>query len=73
MAKVFIRFEYGQEDRVGEDLGPFEYIQMTYDTLTAGPDGEREIADLRDGLWVTEDGRTWSDFVVHGGGSDAQG
>jgi hypothetical protein len=61
---TYLRFEYGQEDRMSEDLGPFNSLQMTYDALRVGPDGDREIAHLAAGLWRTDDGQLWSDFVV---------
>ncbi|WP_114944329.1 hypothetical protein [Microvirga calopogonii] len=61
----FIRFECGREDRFSEDHGPFEFVQATYGTIRVGPDGDREIAQFKeDGLWHTEDGQTWSDFVI---------
>ena len=34
---VMIRFECGVEDRAGRDWGPFDYVQLTYDTLVVGP------------------------------------
>ncbi|WP_262030231.1 hypothetical protein [Microvirga sp. Mcv34] len=61
----FIRFECGREDRFSENHGPFEFVQATYGAIRVGPDGDREIAHFReDGLWHTEDGQTWSDFVI---------
>jgi hypothetical protein len=64
---VKVRFECGCEDRMGEDLGPFEYVQATYDALTASPDGSIILAEYSGGWWVTQDGQRWSDFVVFKG------
>ncbi|MBD2745814.1 hypothetical protein IC232_03795 [Microvirga sp. BT688] len=62
---TYIRFECGREDRFSENHGPFGFVQATYGTIRVGPDGEREIAQFADGLWHTEDGQTWSDFVIY--------
>jgi hypothetical protein len=66
---VFIRFECGKEDRIGPELGPYEFIQITYDCIRAfapgKPDDEIDVAHLgKDGHWITEDGQRWSDFIV---------
>ncbi|QRM35001.1 hypothetical protein [Microvirga sp. VF16] len=60
----FIRFECGREDRFSENHGPFEFVQATYGTIRVDPDGDREIAHFKDGLWHTEDGQAWTDFVM---------
>lgn len=65
-AKQMIRFECGQEDRVGEDLGPFEFLQMTYGDLRVGPTGDEVLAYFDNGWWITTDGQRWSDFVIWG-------
>jgi hypothetical protein len=37
----WLRPECGREDRMGPDVGPFpDYVQLTYDLITTGPDGE---------------------------------
>lgn len=61
---VKIRFECGSEDRMGEEIGPFDYVQATYDALNASPDSETRLADFVDGWWITPDGARWSDFVM---------
>lgn len=61
----YIRFECGREDRFSDNHGPFEFVQATYGTIRVGPDGERDIAHFADGLWHTEDGHAWSDFVIY--------
>ena len=40
MARTMIRFECGVEDRCGRVWGPFDYVQLTYDELRVGPEGE---------------------------------
>lgn len=74
MSDVCIRFEYGQQDRMGDSLGPFDFIQATYSAIRVGANGDnadREIARLVDGLWVTEDGQKWSDFVIFAAAASA--
>lgn len=61
--KTFVLFENGPEDRIGEPLGPFEYVTVTYDTLRVPPDGE-VIATYDGDIWVTEDGSNWTDYTV---------
>jgi hypothetical protein len=63
MRNVVIRFECGQEDRIGADLGPFEYAQMTYGCLMVD-DAGTVLADYVDGWWITPDGQKWSDFII---------
>lgn len=62
---VKIRFERGQEDRVSQDYGPYPFVQLTYEDLRVGPDGEH-LASLLDGYWhigaSIEEG--WSDVVI---------
>jgi hypothetical protein len=53
-------------------LGPFEFVQLTYEGLRVGPNGEH-IAFLKDGLWHlgvehTPIGNGWESF---GPASDA--
>lgn len=62
---IKITFEYGQQGRMGDTLGPYDFVQVTYDTVRAGPDGDFVLAHFANGLWVTVDGQQWSDFVVH--------
>lgn len=62
---IVIRFECGVEDRFSDWLGPFEYIQATYTTITASPDGTVTLANLNErGFWETPDGQVWTDFVI---------
>lgn len=63
---IKIRFEFGQEDRSSEDMGPFPFAQLTYDDIRVGEDGDRFIAHFADGFWKTEDGQLWSDVVIFG-------
>ena len=61
---VYIRFEYGQQDRFSEKFGPYEFVQVTYGSVRVGDDGDTFLAEFEEGLWVTQDGQKWSDFVV---------
>lgn len=65
---VRVRFECGREDRMGEALGPFHFVQITYEDLRvaddADPDGNRILAQC-DGDWITlVDKQVWSDVVI---------
>jgi|HubBroStandDraft_4_1064222.scaffolds.fasta_scaffold878696_2 hypothetical protein len=72
-AKVTITFERNDSHPKGEDsltMGPFEWIQFTYDSVRAGENGEIELAGrTAQGLWET-DGKqigtseTWSDMII---------
>jgi hypothetical protein len=64
--QTFIRFEHGQDDRMSEVFGPFEFVQLTYGSLRVGPDGDIFFATHANGLWITEDGEAWSDVVIWG-------
>ena len=67
MASQFVRFEYGAEDRMGPDQGPFEYVQLTYEALRASKTDDdtcdHELAAFSGGWWITADGQRWSDVV----------
>lgn len=63
---VMVRFE--REGRGRIDYGPFPFVQLTYESLRAGPEGE-EFAYLHsdDGLWrVFGPGVTvgWTDVII---------
>lgn len=63
---IKVRFEFGQEDRESEEMGPFPFAQITYDDIRVGEDGDRFLAHFTDGFWVTEDGQKWSDVIIFG-------
>ncbi len=67
MADVYVRFECGQEDRVGEELGPFPFVQLTYNELRFGPDGETlAVYDREADVWVpTSEVEMYSDVVIY--------
>lgn len=65
---VTIQFERNESHPQGQahaELGPFEWIQVTYNTLRISPDGQ-EIAVYVDGYWILKLGRegSWTDFIV---------
>ena len=62
--KTTIQFVFGQENRESETFGPYDFVQLTYDALRVGPDGDRELATFRDGIWTTDDNRIWSDVII---------
>lgn len=63
-----IRFECGQEERMGEPLGPFDYVQITYEAIRvedqSAPGGERVLAQCVNGWWIDAEGQRWSDVVL---------
>ena len=63
---IKIRFECGLEDRWSPDYGPFDYAQITYDTLRVGPDGaDFAFYDPEKGEWTQGDSSEWySDIVI---------
>lgn len=62
---TYVRFEMGQEDRVGEDLGPFPFVQLTYEALRVGPEGD-DLAFYDGHVWKLKDGTVWTDVVIFG-------
>jgi hypothetical protein len=72
---VSLRFECGREDRIGRLHGPFEFVQLTYNSLRVGPDGHF-FASYHEGDWGFDDeaprhgvkpeemGEKWSDIVI---------
>jgi hypothetical protein len=62
---ICVRFEYGQEDRVSEEFGPFPFVQLTYTALRVGEEGDEVLGTFAGGLWhCSRDGRSYSDVVV---------
>lgn len=60
---VYARFENVHTDAV-RMMGPFDFLQLTYTALRAGPDGD-EFAACIDGWWIIyADGSQWSDVVI---------
>jgi hypothetical protein len=67
---IYIRFEYGQEDRQSKDFGPYEFIQQTYEAMRVEPVGgdgnaDEQLAYVSGDLWLV-DGVTYSDFIIWG-------
>ena len=54
MAIFNVRLElvHVSEDRT-RDFGPFPFIQITYETIRVGEEGETEVAWFVDGEWET--------------------
>ncbi len=63
-SNVTITFEYGQQDRFSDVFGPYPFVQITYDSIRVGENGDTHLADFVDGLWVTQDGQKWSDVII---------
>ena len=55
---LYVRFERGRDDIIGPTFGPYEFVQLTYDQLRVGAEGETLAAFYgEDQEWVI-DGRT---------------
>lgn len=64
MKNVMIRFERSAEDRFSENMGPYEYVQLTYGSIDIG-DGNILAGLNENGMWTTvADGAEWSDVVI---------
>lgn len=64
--KTYIRFERSKSDEVSEVYGPFDFVQLTYELLRVGPDGD-EFAHYSNGWWqVIADQSEWSDVIIYG-------
>ncbi len=66
--QIYIKPECGREERMGEAIGPFEYVQITYGELY-GPDAEPIASQLRSDEWSLDDKHgdssvVWSDIVI---------
>lgn len=46
-----------------KDVGPYPFVQVTYDEVRVGEDGEQFIAVLVDGYWEYG-GELWTDFCI---------
>lgn len=73
----YARLECGCEDRVGPTLGPFpDYLELTYDNLRVGPEGEeiaqycwrgRETVEYSGWYAAIDDYQAWySDIILWG-------
>lgn len=67
MKGTYIRFENGQEDRIGKDLGPFEWVQITYSIIRTDQDGDDLAFQNEDDFWilVDEPEQLWSDVIIY--------
>lgn len=64
MRNVEVRFECARKERVGPTLGPFEWVQLTYELLRVSPDGE-ELAHYADEGWrLGDDDTAYSDVII---------
>jgi hypothetical protein len=77
---VLVRFERGRDDQTGPVLGPFEWVQLTYNALRVAPNGEQLASyDPVQHDWfieanprvphtmlltVDELGEPWSDIII---------
>jgi hypothetical protein len=74
MSSVFVRFEHVPESRQSEELGPFNFAQITYDALRVeNPDGTMDDGladfDIHTGKWFTScfgpaQYDEWTDIVI---------
>lgn len=68
MANLTVQFIRPRDEAVGPTLGPYTWVQITYEHLRVSPDGDIVASfnpDLDD--WFLENdptGEPWSDFVI---------
>ena len=71
---TFVRFERGRDGIVGPTFGPFPFVQITYETLRVGPDGDEFAYLHKDGDWYLTDEHTpvalrstegYSDIIIY--------
>jgi hypothetical protein len=63
MPTVSVRLENVHTDEIRQ-LGPVDFVQLTYALLRVGPDGE-PIAECLDGWWIlAEDNSQWTDVII---------
>ncbi len=67
MKNTYIRFENGQEDKIGDVLGPFEWVQITYGVIRVSDDGDDLAFQNKDDFWILidEPGQLWSDVIIY--------
>ena len=64
---IKFRFENGRTDQWSEDFGPFEFVQLTYEDLRVGPDGESFATMNGNAEWTIdqdESGTVYSDVII---------
>ena len=49
--KLLVRFERPRDEMEGPVLGPYEWLQLTYDALRCSPDGETIAMQGEDDHW----------------------
>lgn len=64
---AYIRFEDCHTDRIGDELGPFEFAQITYNELKVGPDGDVLAFQDEEGYWrlVEAPYDSWPDIIIY--------
>ena len=64
-----IRMDSVQRDE-SRELGPFDYVELTYEYLRVGPDGDFiGDYDFCLGFWtLNSDSSEWSDITVYSAG-----
>ena len=69
MTQFYIRPETISEDRFGNEIGPFKhFIQLTYNDLRSGPDGDPIAYMDKEGKWrfyCQNPEIAWSDIVIY--------
>ena len=61
---VKVQLSCGSEDRMTEELGPFEFVEITYGDLWIGPDRKQQLAYIdEEGGWI-HNGEWYSDISI---------
>ena len=80
--RLMVRFLDAQNGKVSQNFGPYPFVQLTYELLRVGPNGD-DLARFTDGCWyllervedgIVEyqvDGEPWTDIVISCGRASA--
>lgn len=62
-AMMYVRFENARTDTISDTLGPYPFVQLTYEALRVAPEGEPTAYMLPTGEWTFQ-GLHYSDVVI---------
>ena len=60
---IYVRFEDARTDIISDTFGPYPFMQLTYEALRVGPEGEPIAYMLPTGEWAFQ-GLRYSDVVI---------
>lgn len=60
---ITVQLVHGQEDRISIVLGPFEYVELTYNELWE-PDRRKQIAYMNEASYWVHETKLYSDITI---------